>query len=318
MYQQKASQPVFLYPGQGELQVGFGEDIYEHSQAAREIFDLDTELRDLCFHGPKETLNSSYYNQAVNFLAWIAISAALKEADILPKALAGQSLGEYAALSYAGAFTAADAIPMLKQRAKIMTDRIPANSGMCAILGLDTDTVEQHCADASKPQEPCTVGTYSTLDRNVITGLDSAVDRCAELCRNSGARTMTVKVPRAFHSPLAQQAKVEFTKVLQDFTFDQPSLPIYYNRDGSTECDHIDEMLAEQLVRPVKLVKMIDHMLKDNHTQFVKIGPGGFFGDAVRTIARQQGLNVRLYQIETFDDIQKLSAQLNAPEESHV
>lgn len=318
MYQQKANQPVFLYPGQGELQVGFGQDIYEHSQAAREIYDLDTELRDLCFHGPKETLNSSYYNQAVNFLAWIAISVALKEVNILPQALAGQSLGEYAALSYAGAFTTADAIPMLKQRAKIMTEQIPANSGMCAVLGLDTETVEQHCADASGPQEPCTIGTYSTPDRNVITGSDLAIERCAELCRSSGARTMSVKVPRAFHSPLAQQAEEEFAEVLQGFTINEPSLPIYYNRDGSTECDRIDEMLAEQLVRPVQLVKMIDHMLQDGLTQFVKIGSGGFFGDAVRAIARDQGLNVKLYQIETFEDIQKLITQLDTIKDSHV
>lgn len=318
MSQQKANQPVFLYPGQGELQVGFGQDIYEHSQAAKDIFDLDIELRDLCFQGPQETLNDPYYNQAANFLAWIAISAALKEANILPQALAGQSLGEYAALSYAGAFTAADAIPMLKQRAKIMTERIPANSGMCAVLGLDTDSVEQHCVDASRPQEPCTIGTYSTPDRNVITGSDLAVERCAELCRSSGARTMPVKVPRAFHSPLAQQAKEEFAKELQDFTINQPSLPIYYNRDGTTKCDRIDEMLAGQLVRPVQLVKMIEHMLKDGLNHFVKIGPGGFFGDAVRTIARNYDQSIKLYQIESFDDIQKLSAQLVTTEVSRV
>lgn len=299
------------------MQVGFGQDIYEHSQTAREIFDLDTKLRDLCFQGPQETLNDSYYNQAANFLAWIAISAALKEANILPQALAGQSLGEYAALSYAGAFTAANAIPMLKQRAKIMTDLIPANSGMCAVLGLDTDTVERNCAEASEPQEPCTIGTYSTPDRNVITGSDLAVERCAELCRSSGGRTMPVKVPRAFHSPLAQQAKEEFAKELKDFPINQPSLPIYYNRDGSTECDSIDEMLAEQLVRPVQLVKVINHMLEDGLNHFVKIGSGGFFGDAVRAIARDQGLDVKLYQIESFDDIQKLSAQLTT-EGSHV
>lgn len=318
MYQQKANQPVFLYPGQGEIQVGFGQDIYEHSQAAKDIFHLDTELRDLCFQGPQETLNDPYYNQAANFLAWIAISAALKEANILPQALAGQSLGEYAALSYAGAFTAADAIPMLKQRAKIMTERIPTNSGMCAVLGLGTDTVEQYCADASKPQEPCTIGVYSTSDRNVITGLDLAVERCAELCRSSGARTVPVKVPRAFHSPLAQQAQEEFAKELQDFTINQPSLPIYYNCDGSTKSNRIDEMLAKQLVRPVQLVKMINHMLEDGYRQFIKIGSGGFFGDVVRAIARDQDLKMQLYQIESFDNIQELSSQLRVVDNSRV
>jgi [acyl-carrier-protein] S-malonyltransferase len=318
MYQPKANQPVFLYPGQGEIQVGFGQDIYENSQAAKDIFDLDTELRDLCFQGPQETLNDPYYNQAAIFLAWIAISAALTEANILPQALAGQSLGEYAALSYAGAFSAADAIPMLKQRAKIMTERIPTNSGMCAVLGLDTDTVEQNCAYASKTQEACTIGIYSTPDRNVITGSDLAVERCAELCRNSGARTMPVKVPRAFHSPLAQQAKEEFAKELQDFTINQPTLPIYYNRDGSTENNRIDEMLADQLVRPVQLVKMINRMLEDGYRQFIKIGSGGFFGEAVRAIARDQDLKVQLYQIESFDNIKELSSQLRAVDDSRV
>jgi [acyl-carrier-protein] S-malonyltransferase len=318
MYLQKANQPVFLYPGQGELHVGFGQDIYNHSQAARDIFDINTGLRDLCFQGPPEKLNDPYCNQAANFMAWIAISAALKEANVVPCALAGQSLGEYAALSFAGAFSAADAIPMLKKRAKIMAECIPANSGMCAVIGLETNTVEQYCADASEQQEPCTIATYSTTDRNVITGSNLAVERCAELCRGSGARTMPVKVPRAFHSPLAHLAKEKFAKELQDFPIHQPSLPIYYNRDGSTECDSIDEMLAEQLVRPVQLTKMINHMLKDGFRQFVKIGSSGFFGNAVRTIARDQGLNVTLTQIESFGDIQEFSSQLRTAEDSHV
>lgn len=304
------SRLVFLYPGQGELQVGFGEDIYERSQAARDIFDLDVELRDLCFHGPKEILNSPYYNQAINFLAWIAVGAALKEADILPQALAGQSLGEYAALSYAGAFSTTDAIPMLKQRARIMTEFIPADSGMYVILGLETATVERNCANISTEEEPCQIAIYSTPDRNVITGSRIAVDRCATLCSESGAKSMAVRVARAFHSSLGRVAQEEFSQIMEKFPIKEPSLPVYYNYDGSHECNNLRRMLADQLVKPVQLVTLIDNLLKDGYRQFIKIGPGSFFGDTVRIIARNKGLNVDIFSAESSEDINKLASYM--------
>lgn len=307
---------VFLFPSQGELQVGVGQDIYENSQAARDVFDLDSDLRDLCFNGPHEKLNNPYHNQAANFLAWMAISAALREANIRPTALAGQSLGEYAALSYADAFSVQEAIPMLRHRARIMTDFIPANSGMYAILGLETATVERHCEDISSDQEPCQIAIYSTPDRNVITGSIRAIERCAKLCSDSGARTVPVKVARAFHSSLGQIAKEEFERALQKFAINKPKLNVYYNYNGSYECEDIGKMLAEQLVNPVQLVKIIDDLLEDGYRQFVKIGPGGFFGDAVRSIARNKDVDVRVFSIESFKDISRLASQMK--EDTHA
>lgn len=316
MYQGKTNQPVFLYPGQGELQVGIGQDIYEHSQAAREVFDLNPELKELCFNGPFETLNDPYNNQAANFLAWMAISAALGEMNIQPGALAGQSLGEYGALCHAGSFSIRDALPMLKERAKLMTELIPADSGMHAILGLGATTVESLCQKVSTPEAPCQVAIYSTADRNVITGNKTAVTTCAELCAEAGGKTMPVRVARAFHSSLGQPAKEAFAEVLKDFPIAQPNRPVYYNRDGSNECKDIASMLADQLVNPVYLVEVIQNLLDDGYRQFIKIGPGGFFGDAVRTIAHNQNIDIQIYSVESFEDINQLVLRLK--EDAHA
>jgi [acyl-carrier-protein] S-malonyltransferase len=316
MYQEKTNQPVFLYSGQGELQVGIGQDIYDHSQAAREVFDVNPELRELCFNGPFETLNDPYNNQAANFMAWMAISAAMGEINIQPGALAGQSLGEYGALCHAGSFSVRDALPMLKKRAKLMTDLIPADSGMHAILGLGAGTVESICQEVSTSEAPCQVAIYSTADRNVITGSKTAVKKCAELCDEAGGKTMPVRVARAFHSSLGQPAKEAFADVLKDFTITQPDQPVYYNRDGSNECKDISGMLADQLVNPVYLVKVIQNLLDDGYRQFIKIGPGGFFGDAVRSIARDQNIDVKIYSVESFEDINQLALALK--EDTHA
>lgn len=300
---------AFLFPGQGELQVGVGRDIYDSSQAARDVFDLDKDLRDLCFNGPHEKLNDPYYNQAANFLAWMAICSALGEANIRPSALAGQSLGEYAALSYAGSFTTQDALPMLKQRARIMTEYIPAESGMYAILGLETATVESHCEQTSTNEQPCQVAIYSTPDRNVITGSKDAIEQCAKLCSESGAKTMPVRVARAFHSSLGKVAQEKFAQKLQEFEVKEPDLTVYYNYDGSHKCDDLRKMLADQLVNPVQLAKLIDNLLEDGYRQFIKIGPGGFFGDAVRTIARDKGMDVDVFSVESFEDVARLASR---------
>jgi|APMI01.1.fsa_nt_gi [acyl-carrier-protein] S-malonyltransferase len=300
---------AFLFPGQGELQVGIGRDIYDNSRAAKAVFDLDGGLRDLCFNGPHDRLNDPYNNQAANFLVWMAICAALGEIGIRPAGLAGQSLGEYAALSYAGAFTVKDAIPMLQQRARIMTDRIPTGSGMRAILGLETPTVEQFCAESSSDDEPCQIAIYSTHDRNVITGTLTAIEQCAQRCSESGAKVMPVRVARAFHSSLGRTAREEFGQVLETFAIDQPRLNVYYNYDGTHECDDIGAMLAGQLVKPVHLVETINSLLGDGYRQFIKIGPGGFFGDAVQSIARDQDVEVRVFAVESFADIGRIATR---------
>ena len=154
---------------------------------------------------------------------------------------------------------------MLQQRARIMTDRIPTGSGMRAILGLETPTVEQFCAESSSDDEPCQIAIYSTHDRNVITGTLTAIEQCAQRCSESGAKVMPVRVARAFHSSLGRTAREEFGQVLETFAIDQPRLNVYYNYDGTPECDDIGAMLAGQLVKPVHLVETINSLLGDGY-----------------------------------------------------
>src|SRR5689334_17185648 len=102
-----------LCPGQGSQVVGMGQDFYEASPAARQIFDrandvLGFSLSDIAFNGPDDRLNQTDISQPAIYVTSIACVAAAKDAGLVqPEAVtayAGLSLGEYTALHLGGAF----------------------------------------------------------------------------------------------------------------------------------------------------------------------------------------------------------------------
>ena len=132
---------AFLFSGQGAQHPGMGKDLYDNYAIVRAIFDsstLDFDVKQLCFEGPKETLDDTQYAQPAIFLHSMACATLLRSFGVEADVCAGLSLGEYSALCYANAFSIEDGTKIVAQRGKIMANALPSGiSSMAAILMLE-------------------------------------------------------------------------------------------------------------------------------------------------------------------------------------
>jgi [acyl-carrier-protein] S-malonyltransferase len=148
---------TFLFPGQGAQYVGMAGKLVAEVPKAKEMFQqasevLGYDLLKLCLEGPKDKLDSTVISQPAIYVASLAAVEKLRNdagQAVIDKATvaAGLSLGEYTALSFAGALSFEDGLRIVKTRGEAMQAASEAaESGMVSVIGLDIETVEKLCA----------------------------------------------------------------------------------------------------------------------------------------------------------------------------
>ena len=179
---------AFIFPGQGSQKVGMGADLAEASAHAREVFQevdeaLKQNLSRLMFKGPDDELALTENAQPAIMAVSLAVIRVLSEdggIDLSQTAafVAGHSLGEYTALTAAGAFQLADAARILKTRGQAMQAAVPVGEGAMAAL-LDPVTAKA---------APCMrAASAAGSPVKVIAGWIAAVSAPAARSGSSGA-----------------------------------------------------------------------------------------------------------------------------------
>ena len=121
------SKTALLFAGQGAQAVGMGKDLAEKFPSAKAWFDranaaLGYDLASVCFYGPEAELTKTENAQSGIFLvSWVAFQLLKERAPLLKfEAIAGLSLGEFTALTAAGAMSFEDGLRVVHQRGKFM------------------------------------------------------------------------------------------------------------------------------------------------------------------------------------------------------
>lgn len=286
---------AFLFSGQGAQYPGMMKDIAEASREAAEVFRiadqaLDRSISELCFNGPQEDLNLTHNTQpcvlAADLAAWKAIDAA----GIKPDAVAGFSLGEYAALVAAGVISIEDVFPLIQKRADFMQEAVPVGKGaMAAVMKLSAEEVEALCKETDGYVIPA---NYNCPGQIVVSGEAEAVDRLCETAKERKIRAMKLAVSAPFHCELMAPAAENLREPLNQTAFSTPSVPVYMNVDAQseTDADRIREKLVAQAKSPVRWEETLRNIAEAGIDTFIELGPGktlsGFvkktFGDEVR------------------------------------
>ncbi len=287
---------VYLFPGQGSQAVGMGSDLCAHSPAAMLVFEeadsyFGFKISTLCFYGPEESLRQTNVTQPALFVTSVAALRALEEAGApRPDAVAGHSVGEYAALVAAGVLTLADGLHLVERRAQEMQRAAEAAPGaMAAVLGLGASDVQAACAEA----EQGGAGTVRTANFNgggqvVISGTLPGVEKAAEVAKLKGAkRVVTLNVSGAFHSPLMGDAAQAMARVLADVKLQDASIPVVANltADYETAADAIRRNLAAQIDHPVRWEETITRLVADGCDTFVEVGQGAVLVGLMKRLA---------------------------------
>ena len=283
---------VFMFPGQGSQFPGMAKELYETNPTAREMFDraneiLGFDITEIMFDGTAEDLKQTKVTQPAVFLHSVILAKC--SPDFKPDMVAGHSLGEFSALTAAGALDFEDGLRLVSIRAHAMQKACEANPGtMAAILALPAETIEAVCAEVDGIVVPA---NYNCDGQIVISGAVDAVAEASERLKAAGAkRALILPVGGAFHSPLMQPAAEELAAGIESVEFKTPVCPVYQNVTAmpTTDPAEIKKNLLAQLTAPVRWTQSVMNMVADGAASFTESGPGKVLQGLVSKIAPNQ------------------------------
>lgn len=270
-----------VFPGQGSQSVGMMQ-AYDGLPGVQETFIeasevLNEDLWQLVTQGPAETLNQTVNTQPIMLAADIAVYRAWTNRHQLePLYMAGHSLGEYAALVAAKALEFKTAVALVRHRATLMQDALPAEAGaMAVVLGLDDEVVEAVCAEADR-DETVEAVNYNSPGQVVIAGHKPAVARAMALATQRGAkRVMILPVSVPAHSSLMSKAAQQLSDYLQQVSITPPNVPVLQNAESQAYSNPADikQALVRQLYSPVHWVKTVQTLAGYNVSHLIECGP---------------------------------------------
>ncbi len=274
------SKTALLFAGQGAQVVGMGQDLADKFPSAKAWFDranaaLGYDLAGVCFNGPEADLTKTENAQPGIFLvSWVAFQLLKEQVPQLQfAATAGLSLGEFTALTAAGALSFEDGLRVVRQRGRFMQEACDVTQGgMAAIIGLDEAPTREICAEAG-----VVLANLNCPGQLVISGEAGKIVKACELAKAKGAkRALPLPVAGAYHSPLMRSAQPKLMAELAAAQLMAPVVPVISNvtaQAHGTPAD-ISEKLVEQVCASVLWETSMRALLAQGYTRFIELGPG--------------------------------------------
>ncbi len=302
---------VFLFSGQGSQYPGMGAELAEKSSAAKRIYECGSDImgfdlaKKLSDSTPEELAKTRLSQPAIFTTSLLALAAA-RENGIENCAVAGHSLGEYAAMYASGMLGLEDAFKAIKLRSEAMAKAAEATGGaMAAIIGSDNETIAKICEEVNGF---CAPANYNSPQQTVIAGEAAAIDEALAKFAELGKRGVKLAVSAAFHTKLMNSAADEFKAAVAGFPFKTPDCDFYSNLYGKKLEDFSDmpSYLAAHICSPVKFTDELEAMNNSGIEAYMELGPGKVLTGLVKKTFR--GANAM--QIENAETLEKALAAL--------
>lgn len=305
---------AFVFSGQGAQYPSMFHDLCQSNDHVKAVFDLadrtlGRSVSSLCFDGKQEDLNLTHNTQPCVLAADLAAGEALLGAGIKPDAVAGFSLGEYAALTIAGVIAKEDVFPLVQLRADAMQKAVPAGEGaMAAVVGLSSDAVAALCARVTDGY--VIAANFNSPAQTVISGTAKGVAAASALAQEAGAAVMPLKVSAPFHCELMKPAADILDAAIAKLSFVAPSIPVYMNVTATPlpSADSAKELLVRQAYSPVQWVQTVRNMYDDGIDTFIECGPGKTLSGLIKKTLK--GCDVRIMRTENCETLQKTLSNL--------
>lgn len=293
---------AFVFSGQGAQYPGMGRELYEASPAARAVFDAVEEVRPgtkaQCFDGTKEELFKTVNTQPCMFAADLAAAEALRERGIEPSCVAGFSLGEIPAVTFAKMVSVGEGAEIVTKRGELMNEAAEETDGMmCAVVKLENRVVEDICA---KFPETYPVN-YNCPGQLTCAMKKETADEFAKAVKEVGGRAIPLAVSGGFHSPFMSSAAVKMKEELKKYDFKKPEIDVYSNFTAEKYNDEPRELLSKQIENPVRWQEIIENMINSGVDTFAEMGPGRTLAGLVAKISK----DVTVLGVENAGSLEK-------------
>lgn len=273
-------QPVFLFTGQGSQRAGMGRRLFEIEPAFRESMEachevlreeLDHGLLDVLYRDPElaPLVDDTAYTQP----ALVALECSMVQLwashGVVPAAVAGHSIGEFAAAVSAGMLTRDDALRFAAARGRLMQEG--CEPGAMAVV-LASPAVAQRIAGVAQ----CEVAAINHGANATLSGTDAQIARALEVSSTVGVETIRLPVKRAFHSRLMDPILPALRAVAREVPITAPQIPFVSSRTGKAfpwDEPPNPDYWTRQARGTVQFAACASALLELGHTLFLEVGP---------------------------------------------
>jgi len=277
---------AFLFPGQGSQVPGMLHNLPDHAAIARTLDEVSESLganvREL---DSAEALKSTISVQLALLTSGVAVARALLEEGVKPEAVAGLSVGAFAAAIATGVLNLADGVRLVKQRAEAMVELYPEGYGLAAIIGLTEKQVSTLVAESFTEQNPVYVGNINAPRQIVVAGSNGGLDKVMDAARKSGARkAIRLDVSEPSHCPLLQPVADALKKSIEAIQLQQPKIVYVGNVTGRAlrSAEAISEDLATNVAHGVRWYDATTVLEELGCRLFLEMPPGHVLSDLGR------------------------------------
>ena len=266
---------ALVFSGQGAQAPGMGKEFYDCSPAARAVFDMAEAVRPgtlrQCFEGTREELSVTLNTQPCVFVTDLAAAAAVAEKGIRPDFVAGFSLGEIAAIAFAGMLSYEEAFRLVCKRAELMDEAAGNHPGaMAAVMKISPEKTEEICS-AFQCAYPV---NYNSPAQTVVAAAQEEMDALCERVKAEKGKAVRLAVSGAFHSPFMDDAARGMADYLRDISLKEPTVPVYANRTAQPYEGDYRALIAQQINHPVRWQKSVENMIAAGAERFIEVGVG--------------------------------------------
>jgi malonate decarboxylase epsilon subunit len=277
---------AFLFPGQGSQVPGMLHNLPDHPAVARTLDEVSESLHaDVRELDSAEALQSTVSVQLALLASGVAVARALFEEGVNPEAVAGLSVGAFAAAVAANVLNLADGVRLVKERGEDMVKLYPQGYGLAAIVGLTERQVSTLVEQAYTDQDPVYVGNINAPRQIVIAGSNQAIIKVLQAAQKSGARkAVRLNVSEPSHCPLLEPVANSLKTSMQAIHLQQPKIIYVGNVTGRAlrSAVAVAEDLATNIAHGVRWYDATTVLEELGCRLFLEMPPGHVLSELAR------------------------------------